>query len=129
MSFTFLKHHMSKVQNLKVLNHIKNGIKCLCHSLMLIYILLDTSNHTIEHILQFINSDGACARRNGGQPSRRERAAADGPGRTGRAGACVDQYLKQQFYNTIYFNTFIKQFSNGQIPSIFFSVFLQISRQ
>ena len=29
---------------------------------------LDAINHTIEHILQFINSDGACARR--GTPSR-----------------------------------------------------------
>ena len=29
---------------------------------------LDAINHTIEHILQFINSDGACARR--GAPSR-----------------------------------------------------------
>ena len=82
----------------------------------------------IETVGNAVNSD--CARRNGGQPSRRERAAAGGPVgrlRTERAGACADQYLKQQVYNTIYFNTFIKQFFNIRIPSISFSVFLQIS--
>ena len=40
----------------------------------------DVINHTIKHILQFINSDGACARRRGTFPSSQERAAAGGPG-------------------------------------------------
>ena len=40
MYFTFFNHHRSKTQYWKVLKHIKNGMKCWCHSLMLIYIIL-----------------------------------------------------------------------------------------
>jgi hypothetical protein len=42
----------------------------------------------LQQVGNGVNSDGACVRRNGGQPSRRERAAADAyraRGRTGRA--------------------------------------------
>ena len=60
---------------------------------------------------------------------RADRPGARWTGRADRTGACADQYSKQQFYNTIYFNTFMKHFFNVQIPSIFFSVFLQISHQ
>ena len=37
--------------------------------------------------------------------------------RTDQACACADQYSKQQFYNTIYFNTFIKQFLMFRSPA------------
>ena len=42
----------------------------------------DIIHYTIEHILQFINSDGECARRGGGGtfPSSSEPAAEGGPG-------------------------------------------------
>ena len=55
------------------LKHIK--MKCnvdVTHS------SIDTINYTIEHILQFINSDGGCARC-GGLPGPHEQAAVGGP--------------------------------------------------
>ena len=76
----------------------------------------------IETVGNDVNSD--CAQRNGGQPSSRERAAAGGPdGQAGGPGGRADQYSEQQFYNTIYFNTFIKQFF---FPVHFASFLLQI---
>ena len=55
-----------------ILRHIKNGMKGRCDC-------LSTLIDKFAHILQFINSDGACARRGGATPSSRERAAAGGP--------------------------------------------------
>ena len=64
---------MSKTQNLKVLRHIKNGMKgCDCLSTLI-------DKFTNEHILQFINSDGACKRRGGSHP---EQPKAGGCART-----------------------------------------------
>ena len=58
-----------------ILRHIKNGMKGRCDC-------LSTLIDKFAHILQFINSDGACARRGGATPSSRERAD--------RPGACAD---------------------------------------
>ena len=55
-----------------ILRHIKNGMKGRCDC-------LSTLIDKFAHILQFINSAGACARRGGATPSSRERAAAGGP--------------------------------------------------
>ena len=72
---------MSINQNLKVLKHIKKKWNEMLMSLTNAYLQnFDVINHTIKHILQFINSDGACARRRGTFPSSHERAAAGGPG-------------------------------------------------
>ena len=61
----------------KVLKYIKMEWNVdVTHSWL--FTSIDTINYTIEHILQFINSDGACAQR-GGSPSSREQAAAGGP--------------------------------------------------
>ena len=57
--------------------------------------------------------------RGGGGPTEQPRAG--GCGRTGRARS------RTIVLSFIYQNTFIKQFFNVLIPSIFFSVFLQIS--
>ena len=48
---------MSKTKNLKVLRHIKNGKKGRFDCLSTLI-----NKFANEHILQFINSDGACAR-------------------------------------------------------------------
>ena len=71
-----------------ILRHIKNGMKGRCDC-------LSTLIDKFAHILQFINSDGACARR--GEPPR---AAASGRLRADRPGACADHSSKQ--YNIIF---------------------------